>query len=87
MKEAGDSVKIVSDCFRVKIVIRKDGEWRFGRFPSDVGFTRLVRVPKRKVKANSKPANLSHLWAHGASGNTPALQAGIEGSTPSGSTI
>ena len=30
---------------------------------------------------------LEILWAHGASGNTPALQAGIEGSTPSGSTI
>lgn len=26
---------------------------RFGRFPSDVGYTRLMRVPKRKVKANS----------------------------------
>ena len=47
------------DC-SLKIVIRKDDAWRFGRFPSDVGFTRLVRVPKRKVKANSKPANLSH---------------------------
>ena len=45
---------------RKGIVIRKDDAWRFGRFPSDVGFTRLVRVPKRKVKANSKPANLSH---------------------------
>ena len=43
------------------IVIWKDGAWRFGRFPSDVGFTRLVRVPKRKVKANSKPANLSRI--------------------------
>ena len=34
----------------------------FGRFPSDVGFTPLVRVPQRKVKANSKPANLLHFY-------------------------
>ena len=37
---------------------------RFGRFPSDVGFTLLVRVPQRKVKANSKPANLLHYFAY-----------------------
>ena len=46
---------------------------RFGRFPSDVGYTQ-VRVPRRKVKANPKPAKLLHKLSRSLRRKTPGTK-------------